>query len=410
MNPSACREAFAARYGRDCESLARAPGRVNLIGEHVDYNDGFVLPIAIAQSTWCACAARLDETARVYSATIDDEQSWPLDQPPRDSRSHVGSAALLPACDDAGASEADDRARHSHWTHYVAGVAELLRRRGARLHGFDMLIAGDVPVGAGLASSAALEVAAALALAYQAGEPLEAREMIDLCRQAEHEFAGVPCGIMDQSASLLAKEDCALLLDCRTRQVRHIPFPAADACVAVVDSGVRHELAAGEYARRLAQCQAGVAHFQRISPQIRALRDVSPEMVRSQAFELDPVVAARCLHVTSEIARAKEAAEALRTGRWAELGALLNDSHRSLRDDYEVSCPELDRLVELLVSTPGVFGARMTGAGFGGSVVALARPAALEIIESRVRNASKGQANPPRCFATRPGAGATVVG
>jgi galactokinase len=298
----------------------------------------------------------------------------------------------------------------SHWTSYVAGVATLLRQRGARLDGFDLLIQSAVPVGGGLSSSAALEVAAALALSKAAGADLDCAELVDLCREAEHTFAGVPCGIMDQYVSVLARADTALLLDCRTRKYEYIPLPLGDHVVLVVDSGVRHELAASEYAQRQEQCRQAVEYFRRVSPDVRALRDLSPgilEFLIRTRFKHK--LAARTRHVVSENQRTLDAAEALRRGDLATLGELMAESHRSLRDDYEVSCPELDRLVEIVSGVEGVIGARMTGGGFGGCIVAIVHQDALLSVAAELR-AKYDAAGAARCrlIRTRPGPGASV--
>lgn len=376
-------EAFAARCGHTCEALARAPGRVNLIGEHTDYNDGYVLPIALEFCTWVGCARRRDGVGHAVSLDLSDEQSWPLD--------------------DWNAEE------HPHWTSYVAGVADLLRRRGVSLNGFDLLIRSEVPVGGGLSSSAALEVATALALTSIAGVSHAPTELADLCREAEHAFAGVPCGIMDQYVSALGRADTAFLLDCRSRTYEHIRFSLDGHVVVIVDSGVRHELAGGEYARRQAECRRAVEYFRSHDPQIHALRDVSIETVREHASRMEAPAAARSRHVISEIQRTLAAAQALRDGNLAELGRLMSASHCSLRDDYEVSCPELDRLVEILSGLDGVLGARLTGGGFGGCVVAIARQSSVAPIEDALRaRYDPTVKTPARLMLTRPGPGASL--
>jgi galactokinase len=377
-------EAFAARCGHTCEALARAPGRVNLIGEHTDYNDGYVLPIALESCTWVACASRRDGVGHAISLNLSDEQSWPLDD-----------------------WNVED---HPHWTSYVAGVADLLRRRGAPLDGFDLLIGSDVPVGGGLSSSAALEVATALALTGVSAVSLAPTELADLCREAEHAFAGVPCGIMDQYVSVLGRANTAFLLDCRSRTYGHIPFLLNGHVVVIVDSGVRHELAAGEYARRQAECGRAVEYFQSHDQQVHALRDVSIETVREHASWMEAPAGARSRHVASEIQRTLAAAQALRDGNLVELGRLMSASHCSLRDDYEVSCPELDRLVEILGELDGVLGARLTGGGFGGCVVAIARQSSVAQIESALRTRYDPTVEAPaRLMLTRPGPGASLL-
>lgn len=383
MNPAEMRDRFTDRFQTPCCVVTRAPGRVNLIGEHTDYNDGFVLPIATEQDTWVAGAARRDGVVRVFSSEFDDEQAWPVD--------------------------GWEAGRFPRWTSYIAGVAWLLRQRGARLEGCDLLIRSDVPPGGGLSSSAALETATALALTHIAGEPLEARELIDLCRRAEHDFAGVPCGLMDQTVSLAAKPGTALLLDCRTRDYQHIPLQLDRQVLVVVDSGVRHELAASEYARRQQECRQAVEYFRQLDPRVEALRDVSLDTVRAHASQMDPLAAARAVHVASENRRTLAAGDVLREGKLGEFGRLMLESHRSLRDDFEVSCRELDQLVDIVSSVQGVLGARMTGGGFGGCIVALALQASVPLIEQAVRDDYDAcRTQPARLLRTRPSRGASI--
>ncbi len=383
MDQQRIRKMFAAHFGRPADVVTRAPGRVNIIGEHTDYNDGYVLPMALEQNTWVACAPREDDSACVVSAELDDRQTWPL--------------------------SAWDRATAPHWTSYVAGIAALLRVRGARLGGFDMLLTSEVPVGSGLSSSASLEVSTALALAQLAGEPIDARELADLCRTAEHEFAGVPCGIMDQYISVLGKADAALLLDCRSREYEHIPLALGDHTVLIVNSGVRHELAAGEYAKRQRECGVALEYFQKLQPEIKSLRDVTVEMVRRHAAQMNPAAAARALHVTSENERTLATAAALRHKDLAAVGPLLAESHRSLRDDYQVSCAELDMLVDIVSAVDGVVGARMTGGGFGGCIVAIASETCVENVAAELRRQyDTAGAAKSTIIQSRPGAGAAI--
>ncbi len=377
------KDAFVERFGCNCAVAARAPGRVNLIGEHTDYNDGFVLPMAIEHCTWVAAAPRDDGHVHAVSLDVRSEGLWPVDD--------------------------WNAGRCAPWTSYVAGVVSLLRQRGADLAGCDLLVRSDVPVGGGLSSSAALEVAAAQALAAIGGLVLEPTELADLCRAAEHQFAGVPCGIMDQYVSVLARADSALLLDCRARTWEHIPLDLNDHVVLVVDSGVRHRLAAGEYAARQRQCRQAVEYFQRVDPRVRALRDVGADVLQVHAPRMEPVAAARARHVVSENDRTLEAAGALRHGDLALLGRLMSASHRSLRDDYQVSCRELDLLVETIEMIPGVLGARMTGAGFGGCVVTIVRREAIPLVEAAVREKYDGAGfGPARIILTRAGRGASI--
>ena len=285
----------------------------------------------------------------------------------------------------------------------------MLCQHGARLDGFDLLVCSEVPPGGGLSSSAALELATALALTQLANHPLEDRELIDLCRQAEHDFAGVPCGLMDQSVSLLARPDTAFLLDCRTRDHQYIPCDLDRHVFVVIDSGVRHELAGGEYARRQQECRRAVEYFRRLDPEVAALRDVRLDDLRAHLARMDEVTAARARHVVSENARTLAAAAALRAGNLVDLGRLMSESHRSLRDDYQVSCQELDQLVSVVSSVEGVLGARMTGGGFGGCVVALTLDAGIPLIERALVAAyGAGADRPPRLLRTRPGRGASI--
>jgi galactokinase len=266
-----------------------------------------------------------------------------------------------------------------------------------------------VPLGSGLSSSAALEVSAALALGTLGGEAPAGTDLADLCRAAEHEFAKVPCGIMDQYVSVLAREGCALLLDCRSRTWEHIPLRLGEYVVVVINSGVRHALAAGEYAARLAQCQQAVEFFRGTEASCRSLRDVSEDLVRANRSRMDPVAAARALHVVTENERTLAAADALRRGDLAEFGRQMQASHVSLRDDYQVSCRELDLLVEIVSAVPGVAGARMTGGGFGGCIVALARRDALPAIQAAVHDRYDAAGlGPSSLLVTQPGAGAAV--
>jgi len=377
------REQFERVFGHPCAVVARAPGRVNLIGEHTDYNDGFVFPMALEQCTWVAAAPRSDGRVRSVAADLPDDRTWPVAEWARES---------LP-----------------HWTAYVAGVAALLRARAPHFAGADLLITSTVPVGSGLSSSAALEVATAAALAALGDLALPPTALADLARRAEHEYAGVPCGIMDQYISVLGRPGAALLLDCRGRTWEHVPLALPGHTFVIVNSGVRHKLASGEYAARQQQCQTAVAHFRRLRPEVRALRDVTPGEVAAEVARLDATVAARARHVVTENERTLAAAGALRRGDLAEFGRLMRASHVSLRDDYQVSCRELDLLVEIIGAVSGVRGVRMTGGGFGGCVVALAETDCVPRIEAALREQYDAAGNgPAQLILSRPGAGAAV--
>jgi galactokinase len=317
-----------------------APGRVNLIGEHTDYNDGFVLPMAIERHVTIRVVRRPDRLVVLRT-----------DRDPAEHR-----------IDLAGPLEPLPR----HWSNYPLGVLAGYRRLGFDTPGFEATITSTLPAGAGLSSSAAIEVATATVVETLCGRSLEPVERALLCQRAEHDYARVPCGIMDQFAVCLGRAGHALQIDCRTREVvGHVPLDDG-VRVLVVDSGVKHDLADGEYARRRDECAEAARRLG-----VASLRDVSGERLAAAATGLAPVTLARARHVVTENARVPAFVAALAACDWTGAGRLMAASHRSLSHDYEVSCRELDRLVEIATATPGVHGCRMTGGGFGGCVVAL---------------------------------------
>src|SRR5687768_1310388 len=324
----------------------RAPGRVNLIGEHTDYNDGFVMPAALNFSTWATVAPRDDRKVSVFSENFAEQLEFDLD--------------------DSGA------AADGHWSDYVRGVAFMLERAGHHLRGATLSIRSEVPIGSGLSSSAAIEVATARALLENSGLNLDPVELAKLCQRAENEFVGMRCGIMDQFISCCGQKGKALLLDCRSLSYELLPLPE-DARLVICNTMVRHELATGEYNARRAECEAGVSHFAGIRPEVRALRDVTEADLDRYGKDLPEVIRRRCRHVITENARVLEAGAALEKGDLNSFGQLMNKSHESLRDDFEVSCAELDLMVELARPLAGVYGARMTGGGFGGCTIYLVK-------------------------------------
>jgi galactokinase len=338
--------AFLARYGRT-PRLFRAPGRVNLIGEHTDYNGGFVLPMAIERETVVAAAARADRRVRVYSLDRAEEAEFDLDRP--------------------------GPARRGLWLDYVEGVARALESRGVNLMGADLLIASDVPAGAGLSSSAALEISVGLALVRVSGQEIDPVELALAGQQAEHTYVGTMCGIMDQFIASLGRAGHALLIDCRRLEAAPVPLDTTEVAIAVCDTGVKHELSSSEYNVRREECARGVELLGEYLPGISELRDVSVADFALYEAQLPEPVKRRCRHVVTENERTQLAAEALQRGDLVVFGRLMNASHESLRDDYEVSCRELDLLVEIARTLPGVLGSRMTGGGFGGSTVSLVR-------------------------------------
>ncbi len=342
-------EAFVRTFGRRPEVIAEAPGRVNLIGEHTDYNQGHVLPVAIDRTVAAAAARRNDDTVCACSLEFEDSDEFAL---PVTGRAPAGD-----------------------WRDYLRGIAWALTEAGHALPGADLAITGDVPVGAGLSSSAALEVAVAGALAALGDARLESAALALLAQRAENDFVGVQCGIMDQLAAVLGPRGHALLIDCRYLAVEWVPLGLEEASVSlvVVDSGVRRALGEAPYNQRRQEC----AEAARLLG-VPALRDVDGPALAAARATLPEHLYRRARHVVTEEARVLTAAQALSAGDLAALGPLLFESHRSLRDDFEVSCPELDLLVELARGAEGVLGARLTGAGFGGCTVNLVRSDALD--------------------------------
>jgi galactokinase len=371
------RAAFVERAGREPAGLWWAPGRVNLIGEHTDYNDGFVFPFAIDLGTVAAAAPRDDGRLRCFSLEEDETGD-------------VAVAELAPG-------------RVEGWTAYVQGMAWALREAGVELRGADVLVATTLPLGSGLSSSAALECAVGIALAELHGAELERRELALLAQRAESAVAGVPTGAMDQLASMLGEEGRALFVDTRDLDVEPVPLAVADEGLAllVLDTNVPRRLAEGAYGERRAQCEEAARLLG-----VRSLRDASPDAVEARATDLGDVLHRRARHVTTENARVLEAVEALRAADFPRLGRLLDASHASLRDDYEVSAPALDLAVDAATGA-GALGARMTGAGFGGCALALVPAGAVAAVDAAVAEAFAAAAlDPPATFEVAPAAGA----
>jgi galactokinase len=352
--------AFESRFGRPPVAVSEAPGRVNLIGEHVDYNEGHVLPIAIDRSIMVAFAPRPDGRVQLYSLDFGQESAFDLEHIERDPE--------------------------APWSDYVRGVAWALREAGHRIAGLDAALQGDVPVGAGLSSSAALEVAALGAFDAASGLRIDRRDMALLGQRAENHFVGVACGIMDQMAAALARAGHALLIDCRSLEHEDVGLPLEGLRLVVADSGVRRALLDSQYNLRRQECQQAAELLATAITErpITALRDVTPEDLAGHGDVLPPNLLKRARHVVEEERRVPLGVGALRRGDVEAFGEMLNASHRSLRDDYEVSCPELDLLVELAQALPGVLGARLTGAGFGGCTVNLVRADTLEAFREAV--------------------------
>lgn len=375
----ALRTLFRASFGASPTLITRAPGRVNLIGEHTDYNDGFVMPCAISKQTMVAVRPRDDGMVNVVAGDFDGATtSFDLNTP------------ILPTVDDA-------------WSNYVRGMVSLLQAEGLKFPGVDMAILGDMPQGAGLSSSAALENASGLAFATLAGQPdFDRTRLAQIGQRTEHEFAGCKCGIMDQLVSARAEAGSALLIDCRSLQVQPVEIPD-DVAILIVHSGISRGLVDGEYNARRLQCEAAAAHYG-----VAALRDL-PTLPEQGA--LDRVAWRRARHVITENARTLAAADALKRSDLAKLGLLMAASHASMRDDFEITLPAIDLLVSILADAIGdAGGARMTGGGFGGAVVALVAKDRLHAVMDAVHQhyqTPNGQV--PEIMVERPAAGASLI-
>ena len=344
-------QTFHQTFGCVPEAVVRAPGRVNLIGEHTDYNEGFVLPAAIDRAISYAGRRRADRRVRVYSEDFKASVEFALDDIRKDSQ--------------------------NPWSNFVRGVSKFLQADGHRLCGADIAFGGDVPLAAGLSSSAAVEVGATAFWNKLLGLGLDPVYIVKLSRRTENEFVGVPCGIMDQFISALGRRDHALFLDCRDLTYYHVPL-RADVKIVVCNSGVKRALAQSEYEVRARQCREAVDIIAATGRAVNALRDVQLADLEAAKGTMSDVLWRRAHHVVSENERTLEAVKVLEAGNVERFGELMNQSHVSLRDDYEVSSKELDQLVELAHRQPGVLGARMTGAGFGGCTVNLVRAEAAE--------------------------------
>jgi galactokinase len=375
---------FSKAFGRPPRWIVAAPGRVNLIGEHTDYNDGFVLPTAIERYAVMAADRPVDgrnviqirDTTGVEPAVIDL------------------SVSLKPGS--------------PKWSNYPRGVVAGFVRRNFEPGGLDVLLNSTVPLGSGLSSSASLEVCTATLIEAVTGRTIPPVEKALLCQKAEHEFAGVPCGIMDQFISVMGRQNNLLLLDCRSHETQLVPINDPAVSLLITNTNVKHELANGEYAQRRAQCEAAVQILG-----VSSLRDATPEMLDKAKSKMDDVVFRRARHVIGEIERTVHAAKGIKASNWPGVGQLMYASHDSLRDDYEVSCKELDAVVEIAEEIGikgGVFGCRMTGGGFGGCTVALVKTELVEAISTKFATDYKKKTGiEATIFVTRPAAGATVV-
>jgi galactokinase len=378
-------ERFTQTYGRAPRWIVAAPGRVNVIGEHTDYNDGFVFPMAIDRYTLIAAAPSLNGAKAIELRSTVEKTLARIDP----------GQPLKPE-------------KKGAWSNYPLGVIAGFVERRIKLPGFDALIHSTVPPGGGLSSSAALEVSTATLLEVITGQKLDPVEKALLCQKAEHEYAGMPCGIMDQFISVMGRKDHILLLDCRSRKTELVPMKDNSLELLITNTNVKHELTGGEYAKRRAQCEEAAKILG-----VPSLRDATPAQLDQTRGKMDPVVYRRARHVISEIERTIHAAAGVRASYWPTVGQLMYASHASLRDDYEVSCAELDTVVQIAQEigiTGGMFGCRMTGGGFGGCTVALVQADKVKAISGRIEEQYEKRTKiKPTLFVSRPAAGATVL-
>jgi galactokinase len=380
---NAVTERFREVYGTSPSGTFRAPGRVNLIGEHTDYNDGFVMPAAIDFYSYAAIGERADHTLSVYSEQFHQSVEFRIAHlagPPR-----------------------------KHWSDYVRGVAALLRDQGYPLRGANLVIDGQVPIGSGLSSSAAIEVTTALALTSLGGVTIPLLEVARLCQRAENTYTGARCGIMDQFVSCFGKQDHALMLDCRSLEATYLQLPP-NVCLVICNTMVRHELATGEYNERRASCERVVETIAKFRPEVRALRDLTLEDLEHYQNQISSVDFRRCRHVITENDRVKNAKAALESADLARFGELMYLSHDSLDQDYEVTCRELNIMVNFAREFEGVYGARMTGGGFGGCTITLVESKAVPEFQATVaRGYEKLTGLSPQIVVSAAAAGASEV-
>jgi len=328
---------------KENSTVIRSPGRINLIGEHTDYNEGYVLPAAIDKAAFFVLTPRDDNNINLHSLDFHENYFTTIDE--------------------------FRKSENSSWPNYILGVAEQFKKAGAALRGFDGAITGEIPLGAGLSSSAAVECAVAMALNEISGKKFEKLQLVKMSQRAENEFVGVRCGIMDQFASVFGIRDHVIKLDCRSLEYEYVPFKMEGIKIVLFDSGVKHSLASSEYNVRRQQCEAGVEMIRKFHPEVKSLRDATMEMLDEFIFPRDKIIYRRCKYVVEENARLLNACEDLKKNDLASFGKKMFATHEGLSHEYEVSCEELDLLVDAVKEHPNVIGARMMGGGFGGCTI-----------------------------------------
>ena len=355
---------YFEKFGPDSEAprIFRSPGRINLIGEHTDYNNGFVLPASVDKAVYFAISPTADNQVTLFAADLDETYSFSLDDLSKPQQS---------------------------WPHYQIGIVEQIKKKGLGITGFQAAFGGDVPVGAGMSSSAALECCLLFALNELNHLELDRFSIVKMAQKAENEYVGVQCGIMDQFASAFGKEEMVIRLDCRSLEYEYFPFPMKDYLLILCDTSVKHSLADSEYNTRRLECEAGVNILKKYDPKIDSLRDASISLVELHKEELGDVVYRRCKYMTEEIERVRQACVYLNEGNLEQFGRKMYETHNGLQHEYEVSCPELDFLVDQTRENTDVIGARMMGGGFGGCTINLVKTEAVEAFESSMKTAYK---------------------
>jgi galactokinase len=355
------REKYFLKFGiTEKIRVFRSPGRINLIGEHTDYNNGFVLPASVDKAVYFAIAPREDDQVLLYAVDLDESYSFSLSDLSKPEKS---------------------------WPHYQLGIIEQIQKNGLTIGGFQAAFGGDVPVGAGLSSSAALECCLLFALNEMYNLNLDRFSIVKMSQKAENEYVGVQCGIMDQFASAFGKEEAVIRLDCRSLEYEYFPFPMDEYLLVLCDTSVKHSLASSEYNTRRLECEKGTAILQKYDAKILSLRDASPKLVEEHKEELGDVVYRRCKFITEEIQRVQDACDLLVEGNMADFGKKMYATHHGLQHEYEVSCPELDFLVAETQDNPSVLGARMMGGGFGGCTINLVKKDAVPEFEKQMKSA-----------------------
>ena len=373
---------FRNRFGR-APLVVRSPGRVNLIGEHTDYNEGFVLPGAIDKEIILAVGSRDDRTCRMVAADLGQTFETSLDAL---ARSHLG------------------------WPNYLLGVVDQLQKGGIQMRGFECVFGGDIPIGSGMSSSAALEAGFLYGLNELHGLSLDRLRMARLAQRSENEFVGLRCGIMDQFTNLFGHEGSVILLDCRSLQYEYVPFTRNDIRIVLCDTQVKHELASSEYNVRRAQCEAGVDLIRKHEPSVHSLRDIPRGLLDEHRREMEPIVYTRCAYVLSENERVLSGCDDLRRDDLEAFGGKMIQSHEGLRDEYQVSCAELDVLVEAALGVDGVYGARMMGGGFGGCTINLVREDHIQEFSGTVADSFKNMfGKAPKIYLSRISGGTGIV-